>query len=94
MELQLSSAAEEEIQLTLGREWRHREARSGDAADNGRKGGEREIEREREGERRRVEHVVREGEQSGGEVRAWLSYAPGARAYVHIRGASAVSHAE
>lgn len=48
--------AEEEIQLTLGREWRHREARAGDAADDGWKGGERG---------RRAEHVVSAREQLG-----------------------------
>lgn len=49
--------------MTLGREWRHREARDGDAADDGRKGGEGERKSEEEGERerRRAEHVVREG---------------------------------
>lgn len=49
--------------MTLGREWRHREARDGDAVDDGWKGDERERKREEEGERgrRRAEHVVRKG---------------------------------
>lgn len=50
---------------------------------SGEKRGTTEEGRESEKEERRAEHVVREG-AARGEVRAWLSYAPGARAYVHF----------
>jgi len=62
---------------------RPRKKSSWQSGVSGEKRGTTEEGRESEKEERRAEHVVREG-AARGEVRAWLSYAPGARAYVHF----------